>query len=60
MNKTKLEFPLEYNELLEYFDAHNAGNDTADKNAILSKLLRKYDVKDFYILLVGLALRYFF
>ena len=45
MNKTKLGLSLEYNELSEYFDAHNVGDGTADKNVILSKLLRKYDVK---------------
>ena len=60
MNKTKLGLPLEYNELSEYFDAHNVGDDTADKNVILSKLLRKYDVKTVLDLTCGTGSQVFF
>ncbi|MEM6339161.1 MAG: class I SAM-dependent methyltransferase, partial [Pseudomonadota bacterium] len=60
MNKTKLGLPLEYNELSEYFDAHNVGDDTDDKNAILSKLLRKYGVKTVLDLTCGTGSQVFF
>ena len=60
MNKTKLGLPLEYNELSEYFDAHNVGDDTADKNVILSKPLRKYDVKTVLDLTCGTGSQVFF
>lgn len=60
MEKTKLGLPLEYNELSEYFDAHNVDDDTDDKNAILSKLLRKYGVKTVLDLTCGTGSQVFF
>ncbi len=60
MDKTKLGLPLEYNELSEYFDVHNVGDDTDDKNEILSKLLRKYDVKTILDLTCGTGSQVFF
>lgn len=47
MNKEKhiLGLPIEYQQLPEYFDAHNVNEQTEAKNALIEKLLRKQNVK---------------
>ena len=41
----KLGLPLEYKKLPEFFDAHNINDDSKQKNIVLEKLLKKYQVK---------------
>ena len=41
----KLGLPLEYKKLPEFFDAHNINDDSEQKNIVLEKLLKKYQVK---------------
>lgn len=46
MNKKhKLGLPLEYQELPEYFDAHNINAETTKKNALIERLLKFQGVK---------------
>jgi ubiquinone/menaquinone biosynthesis C-methylase UbiE len=44
-NKHKLGLPLEYQQMPEYFDAHNVGKETEAKNAIIEKLLKEQRVR---------------
>jgi cyclopropane fatty-acyl-phospholipid synthase-like methyltransferase len=37
--------PLEYQQMPEYFDAHNISDETETKNALIEKLLREKKVK---------------
>lgn len=41
----KLGLPLEYQQMPEYFDAHNISKDTEAKNAFIEKLLKEQKVK---------------
>ncbi len=41
----KLGLPIEYQQMPEYFDAHNTDKNTEVKNALIEKLLRKQEVK---------------
>ncbi|MBA2654366.1 MAG: class I SAM-dependent methyltransferase [Gammaproteobacteria bacterium] len=41
----KLGLPLEYQQMSEYFDAHNISEHTEAKNALIEKLLREQKVK---------------
>lgn len=43
-NKHKLGLPLEYQQMPEYFDAHNVSEETEAKNASIEKLLKKQRV----------------
>jgi len=45
MNNHHLGLPLEYQQMPEYFDAHNVGADTETKNALIAKLLKEQHVK---------------
>jgi ubiquinone/menaquinone biosynthesis C-methylase UbiE len=45
MAANKLGLPLEYQRFPEYFDAHNIGDDTEEKNSAIEKLLKKHNVK---------------
>ncbi len=45
MHKNKLGLPLEYKKFPEYFDAHNIGEDTNAKNAVVEKLLKTHNIK---------------
>lgn len=46
MNKEhKLGLPLEYQQMPEYFDAHNISEQTEAKNALIEKLLKEQGVK---------------
>ncbi|HCU6011404.1 TPA: hypothetical protein OUZ74_000276 [Legionella pneumophila] len=41
----KLGLPLEYQQMPEYFDAHNISEQTEAKNALIEKLLKDQKVK---------------
>lgn len=43
-NKHKLGLPLEYQQMPEYFDAHNVNQETEAKNALIEKLLKEQKV----------------
>ncbi len=44
-DKPTLGLPLEYQQMPEYFDAHNVSADTEVKNALIEKLLKEQNVK---------------
>jgi SAM-dependent methyltransferase len=44
-DKHKLGLPLEYQQMPEYFDAHNVSEETDVKNAVIEKLLKEHRVK---------------
>lgn len=43
-DKHKLGLPLEYQQMPEYFDAHNVSEETEAKNALIERLLKKQQV----------------
>jgi ubiquinone/menaquinone biosynthesis C-methylase UbiE len=43
-NKHKLGLPFEYQQMPEYFDAHNVSEETEAKNALIEKLLKEQRV----------------
>lgn len=43
-DQINLGLPLEYQQMPEYFDAHNISKDTEQKNAVIEQLLRKENV----------------
>ncbi len=43
-NKHKLGLPFEYQQMPEYFDAHNVNEETEAKNALIEKLLKEQRV----------------
>lgn len=45
--ETKLGLPFEYQQMPEYFDAHNISEDTAAKNALIEKLLKSKRLEQF-------------
>ena len=45
MEENELGLPFEYQELPEYFDAHNINEDTEAKNRIIEKILHEHKVK---------------
>lgn len=45
MSKDNLGLPLEYQQMPEYFDAHNVSEETSQKNAVIADLLKKQNVK---------------
>jgi len=44
-NNHKLGLPLEYQQMPEYFDAHNISEQTEAKNALIEQLLKSHKVK---------------
>jgi SAM-dependent methyltransferase len=44
-NENKLGLPIEYQQMPEYFDAHNINEQTETKNALIEKLLKEQKVK---------------
>lgn len=44
-DENRLGLPFEYQQMPEYFDAHNVSEETAAKNAIIEKLLKEQQVK---------------
>lgn len=57
---SKLGLPLEYKKLPEFFDAHNIGDDTDTKNAVIEKLLKKHRIKTVLDLTCGTGSQVFF
>ncbi len=57
---SKLGLPLEYKKLPEFFDAHNIGDDTDAKNAVIEKLLQKHKIKTVLDLTCGTGSQVFF
>ncbi|MDA0782450.1 MAG: class I SAM-dependent methyltransferase [Proteobacteria bacterium] len=45
VEKTNLGLPLEYQQMPEYFDAHNVSEETDAKNAVIERLLKEQSVK---------------
>jgi len=45
MEIDELGLPLEYQELPEYFDAHNINEDTESKNRVIEKILQEHNVE---------------
>jgi len=43
--QSNLGLPIEYQQLPEYFDAHNINEQTEAKNALIEKILREHNVK---------------
>ncbi|PQM71360.1 class I SAM-dependent methyltransferase [Legionella pneumophila] len=61
MNKEhKLGLPLEYQNMPEYFDAHNINEGTEAKNALIEKLLRKQNVKSVLDMTCGTGSQVFY
>jgi len=60
MGKDRLGLPLEYRKRPEYFDAHNIGDDTDAKNAVIEGLLKKYKAKTVLDLTCGTGSQVFF
>lgn len=44
-NESRLGLPLEYQQMPEYFDAHNVSEETDAKNAVIEQLLKAQGVK---------------
>ena len=57
---TKLGLPLEYKKLPEFFDAHNIGEDTDEKNAVIERLLKKHKIKTVLDLTCGTGCQVFY
>lgn len=60
MEQDQLGLPLEYQKMPEYFDAHNIGDDTEAKNAVLEKLLRQHKVNTVLDLTCGTGSQVFY
>lgn len=60
MDTAALGLPLEYQQMPEYFDAHNIGDDTDSKNNILERLLKKNDVNSVLDLTCGTGSQVFY
>ena len=60
MDSTALGLPLEYQNMPEYFDAHNIGEDTDSKNNILEGLLKKHSVNSVLDLTCGTGSQVFY
>ncbi|MCB9493291.1 MAG: ClbS/DfsB family four-helix bundle protein [Epsilonproteobacteria bacterium] len=56
----KLGLPLEYQEMPEFFDAHNVTTDTDLKNSRIEKILKKHNVKTVLDLTCGTGSQVFF
>lgn len=58
--KHKLGLPLEYQQIPEYFDAHNVNEKTAAKNALIEKLLKEQQVKTVFDMTCGTGQQVFY
>lgn len=56
----KLGLPLEYQQMPEYFDAHNISEQTAAKNAVVEKLLKEQKVKTVFDMTCGTGSQVFY
>lgn len=58
--KPNLGLPIEYQQLPEYFDAHNVNEQTEAKNALIEKLLRQQNVKMVFDMTCGTGSQVFY
>jgi ubiquinone/menaquinone biosynthesis C-methylase UbiE len=58
--KHKLGLPLEYQQMPEYFDAHNISEQTEAKNALIEKLLKEQNVKSVLDMTCGTGSQVFY
>lgn len=49
----KLGLPIEYQQLPQFFDSHNIGEDTESKNAVIEQLLKQQGVRTVYDMTCG-------
>src|SRR3990167_10484589 len=56
----KLGLPLEYQQMPEYFDAHNMSEQTEVKNALIEKLLKEQRVKTVFDMTCGTGSQVFY
>lgn len=59
-DKSNLGLPLEYQQMPEYFDAHNVSSDTEAKNGLIEKLLKKEQVHTVLDMTCGTGSQVFF
>lgn len=59
-NTSKLGLPFEYQQMPEYFDAHNVNEETEAKNAFIEKLLKEQQVKTVLDLTCGTGSQVFY
>jgi ubiquinone/menaquinone biosynthesis C-methylase UbiE len=52
--------PLEYQQMAEYFDAHNISDETAAKNSLIERLLKEQNVKTVLDLTCGTGSQVFY
>lgn len=55
-----LGLPIEYQKLPQFFDSHNIGEDTDEKNAVIEQLLREQEVKIVYDMTCGTGSQVFY
>ncbi|MBL4645326.1 MAG: class I SAM-dependent methyltransferase [Rhizobiales bacterium] len=60
MTKTELGLPLEYQQMPQYFDAHNISQDAAVKNSVLEAILARHNVKSVLDLTCGTGSQVFY
>lgn len=59
-NTHKLGLPLEYQQMPEYFDAHNMSDETASQNALIEKLLKEQNVSSVLDMTCGTGSQVFY
>lgn len=59
-DKHKLGLPFEYQQMPEYFDAHNVNEETETKNAVIEKLLKKQRVNSVLDMTCGTGSQVFY
>ncbi|EKD69901.1 MAG: hypothetical protein ACD_46C00707G0003 [uncultured bacterium] len=59
-DKNKLGLPFEYQQMPEYFDAHNVSKETEAKNAFIEKLLKEQRVKNVLDMTCGTGSQVFY
>ncbi len=60
MKTDDLGLPIEYQDLPEFFDAHNVGADTENKNALIEKLLNQQGAKTIFDMTCGTGSQVFY
>lgn len=60
INTKDLGLPIEYQKLPQFFDSHNIGEDTDEKNAVIERLLRDQGVKTVYDMTCGTGSQVFY
>ena len=59
-NKHKLGLPIEYQQMPEYFDAHNVNEETEAKNALIEKLLKEQKANEVLDMTCGTGSQVFY